>query len=71
MLNLKKIFEEADVQIDIGEVSDGFHTFNSLYHQRLILFAALCNTFKDVSWKSKKTFGRRSSIQWWMVYCWD
>lgn len=26
---------------DIGEFSDGFHTFNSLYHQRLILFAAL------------------------------
>lgn len=30
---------------DIGEFSDGFHTFNSLYHQRLILFAALVNTF--------------------------
>lgn len=28
MLNLKKIFESAGVQIDIGEVSDGFHTFN-------------------------------------------
>lgn len=32
---------------DIGEFSDGFHTFNSLYHQRLILFAAnrkkVCN----------------------------
>lgn len=54
MLDLKKVFESAGVQIDIGEVSDGFHTFNSLYHQRLILFAALCNTFKDVSWKSKK-----------------
>ena len=49
---LKKFFENVDVQ-DIGEVSDGFHTFNSLYHQRLILFAALCNTYRSLSWKSK------------------
>lgn len=53
MLDLKKVFESAGVQIDIGEVSDGFHTFNSLYHQRLILFAALFNTYQSLSWKSK------------------
>ena len=23
---------------DIGDLSDGFHTFNSLYYQRMILF---------------------------------
>ena len=39
---------------DIGEFSDGFHTFNSLYHQRLILFAALVNTFPALAWKSHK-----------------
>lgn len=39
---------------DIGEISDGYHTFNSLYRQRCILFAALCNTFKTLSWKSRK-----------------
>lgn len=39
---------------DVGEVSDGYHSFNQLYHQRAILFAALCNTFKDISWKSHK-----------------
>lgn len=38
----------------IGEVSDGFHTFDSLYHQRLVLFAALVNTFPIMSWKSHK-----------------
>ena len=37
---------------DIGEISDGFHTFNSLYEQRLILFAALVNTYSDSAWKS-------------------
>lgn len=41
---------------DIGEISDGFHTFNSLYEQRLYLFAALVNTFPDISWKSRKHF---------------
>ena len=26
---------------DIGEVDDGYHTFNSLYYQRLVLFATI------------------------------
>lgn len=37
---------------DIGEVSDGFHTFNGLYEQRMILFAALVKAYKDRAWKS-------------------
>lgn len=41
---------------DIGEFSDGYHTFNSLYHQRLVLFAALVNTFPTLAWKSHKHF---------------
>lgn len=36
----------------IGELSDGYHTFNGLYYQRLILSAALVNAYKDRSWKS-------------------
>ena len=39
---------------DIGEMSDGYHTFNSLYHQRLILFATLVGLNRDKSWKSWK-----------------
>ena len=39
---------------DVGDLSDGYHTFNDLYYQRCILFAALVNTFKDLSWKSHK-----------------
>ena len=30
-MDLKKIFEDAGIQVNIGEISDGFHTFNSLY----------------------------------------
>lgn len=37
---------------DIGDLSDGFHTFNGLYEQRLILFAALVKAYKDKAWKS-------------------
>lgn len=36
----------------IGDVSDGYHTFNELYHQREILFSIVCNTYVDYAWKS-------------------
>jgi len=36
----------------VGEISDGSHTFDDLYHQRAVLFAALCNVFPNYSWKS-------------------
>ena len=37
---------------DIGEVSDGYHTFNDLYHQRAVLFATIVKLNKDKAWKS-------------------
>lgn len=36
----------------IGDLSDGYHTFNQLYYQRMILFAALVKVYKTFSWKS-------------------
>ncbi len=36
-----------------GEVSDGYHTFNELYHHRAILFASICELLPTISWKSK------------------
>jgi hypothetical protein len=38
---------------DIGEVSDGYHTFNELYHHRMVLFSVICNQNKERAWKSK------------------
>lgn len=38
----------------IGEMSDGYHTFNGLYYQRMVLFAALVNAYNDKAWKSWK-----------------
>ena len=51
MQRIKAICNVAGVD-DIGELSDGFHTFNSLYEQRMILFAALVKVYKDKAWKS-------------------
>jgi len=39
---------------DVGKFSDGYHTFDGLYAQRRVLFATLCNLFKNSSWKSKR-----------------
>lgn len=38
----------------IGEMSDGYHTFNGLYYQRMILFAALVKQNKGNAWKSHR-----------------
>lgn len=38
----------------IGDLSDGYHTFNQLYHQRAVLFAVIVNHNPGISWKSFK-----------------
>lgn len=42
---------------DIGETSDGYHTFNELYDHRHTLFLALCRVMsfgdRDVVWRSQ------------------
>lgn len=38
----------------IGDLSDGYHTFNGLYYQRMVLFAVLAKQNKDKAWKSWK-----------------
>lgn len=37
----------------IGDISDGYHTFNELYHHRAVLFSVICNSMPDKAWKSK------------------
>jgi hypothetical protein len=39
---------------NIGEFSDGYHTFNELYHHRAVLFCKICELFPELAWKSKK-----------------
>lgn len=37
-----------------GEISDGYHTFDELYHHRAVLFAVICHDHQDIAWKSKQ-----------------
>ncbi len=37
-----------------GDTSDGYHTFNELYHHRAVLFSVICNDRPGLAWKSKK-----------------
>lgn len=46
-------FEIID-KLKRGELSDGYHTFNELYHHRAVLFSVILNQNKDVAWKAKK-----------------
>jgi len=32
---------------DVGEVSDGYHTFNELYEHRITLYIALCKKYSE------------------------
>ena len=48
---IEAICEVANVK-DIGDLSDGFHTFNGLYEQRMILFAVLVKAYRNRAWKS-------------------
>lgn len=36
-----------------GETSDGYHTFNELYHHRAVLFSVIVAIFGERAWKSK------------------
>lgn len=36
-----------------GETSDGYHTFNELYHHRAVLFSVIVAAFGERAWKSK------------------
>ena len=51
--NLNELIDAIGLK-DIGDFSDGYHTFNDLYHQRAVLFAALVKAHKDKAWKSWK-----------------
>lgn len=36
-----------------GNTSDGYHTFNELYHHRAVLFSVIVENFATRAWKSK------------------
>lgn len=50
---IREHFELVE-KIKIGELSDGYHTFNELYYHRAILFSVILNVYQSKGWKSKK-----------------
>ncbi len=63
---------EAIKKKDLGEVSDGYHTFNELYEHRHTLYIALCrallaNSCRSISiWRSK-LHSDGSSYEGWFI----
>lgn len=37
-----------------GDTSDGYHTFNELYHHRAVLFSVIVKAFPNKAWKARK-----------------
>lgn len=37
-----------------GETSDGYHTFNELYHHRAVLFSVIVKAFSERAWKARQ-----------------
>lgn len=53
MIIRKEIVNAPDAKID-GNTSDGYHTFNELYHHRAVLFSVIVKAFPERAWKSRK-----------------
>lgn len=54
MLHGSDFWFREEFNRDMDNVSDGFHTFKQLYHQRAMLFATIINLFPDISFKTLK-----------------
>lgn len=50
VMRLADIIEPQPID---GNTSDGYHTFNELYHHRAVLFSVIVKIFADRAWKSK------------------
>ena len=53
MKEIKEI-KEITALDDVGNFSDGSHTFNDLYYQRMILFLVIVKFHRDLAWKSRR-----------------
>lgn len=52
----RDILSLKEKDISTKNISDGYHTFEELYYQRTVLLSIICNTYSNISWKSKKHF---------------
>lgn len=49
---VERALDELPAVAITGDTSDGYHTFNELYHHRAVLFSVICKAFPDKAWKS-------------------
>lgn len=54
VVDVSPTLDYAPAQKIDGNTSDGYHTFNELYHHRALLFSVIVSQFKDIAWKSKQ-----------------
>ena len=48
-------FQAVDAEpVITGETSDGYHTFNELYHHRAVLFSVIVKAFPERAWKARQ-----------------
>lgn len=52
-LTLADLIESESIS---GKTSDGYHTFDELYHHRAILFSVIVRDYPELCWKSKKHY---------------
>lgn len=55
-LGVVRTFPPVDALPITGDTSDGYHTFNELYHHRAVLFSVICNNRPEIAWKSKRHY---------------
>jgi hypothetical protein len=53
---LKRYEDTGCTVTDDNDINDGYHTFKELYHHRAVLFSVICNTFRNLAWKSWKHY---------------
>lgn len=53
-MNTKRVNSLLVPKSGIGDVTDGYHTFNDLYHHRTMLFRVICGVFPKLAWKTLK-----------------
>lgn len=51
---IQRYINDNKSKINVGEISDGYHTFDELYYHRMVLFSLICNQNHAVAWKSCK-----------------
>ena len=57
----------TDDQKDMGEVSDGYHTFNELYEHRHELWIALCASRSRNAWRSEVDGSGKCMEGWFLL----